>query len=43
MEAGEGISGLMTGSPCSMSVDYCLGGGHIICSCASGNPNWMCR
>jgi hypothetical protein len=42
---GERIcpDGLMTGTPCSSSIDFCLGGGHLGCVCQPGNPTWTCR
>jgi hypothetical protein len=34
--------GLGTGSPCALPTDYCLGGGHVACTCAPNSPTWTC-
>jgi hypothetical protein len=34
--------GLVTGSPCSNPVDYCIGGSQAACYCEARSPGWRC-
>jgi hypothetical protein len=34
--------GLRTGAPCSPAPDYCIGNGHVVCSCGTVDRKWTC-